>query len=59
MAKKPIEIETDLLVVHKYVKCPSKLSTDLYPWRTTLKNAHVEFINFISTELNKLLFVNP
>lgn len=57
MGKKPIEIETDLMVVHKYIKCPSTL--DLYPWRTTLKDSHVEFINFISTELNKLLFVNP
>lgn len=58
MGKKPIEIETDLMVVHKYIrKCPSK--SDLYPWRNTLKDSHVEYINFISTELNKLLFVNP
>lgn len=56
IGKKPIEIETDLMVVHKYVKCPSK--HDLYQWRTTLKEEHVEYINFISKELNKLLFQN-
>lgn len=57
IGKKPIEIETDLMVVHKYLKCPSK--HDLYQWRTTLKDEHVEYINFISKELNKLLFLNP
>lgn len=55
IGKKAIEIETDLMVVHKYVKCP--LKHDLYDWRTTLKDPHVEYINFISKELNKLLFL--
>jgi hypothetical protein len=54
IGRKAMEIETDLIVVNKYVKCPKKL--DLYQWRTTLKEKHVEYINFVSRELNKLLF---
>jgi Glycosyltransferase family 92 len=55
IGKKSIEIETDHVVVHNYAKCPSKV--DQYPWRTTLKEKHVEFIDFISKELNKLIFL--
>jgi hypothetical protein len=54
--KKHIEIDTDVAIVHRYVKCPKK--DDLYNWRTTLKEQHVEYINFISKELNKLMFSN-
>lgn len=56
IGKKSMDIESDLAVIHKYVKCPSK--QDLYNWRSTLKESHVELINFVSQELNKLLFSN-
>lgn len=52
--KKNIEIDTDVAVLHRYVKCPK--TSDLYDWRSTLKNQHVEYINFISKEINKLMF---
>jgi hypothetical protein len=54
IGKKAIEIDTDHIVLLKYVKCPKK--DDFYDWRTTLKEGHVEYINFISKELNKLMF---
>lgn len=56
IGKKSKLIDPDLIVLHKYLKCPSK--HDLYKWRTTLREDHVEYINFISRELNKLLFNN-
>lgn len=54
IGKKSIEVGRDLAVVHKYTKCPSKI--DLYDWRTTMEQPHRDYVNFISKELNKLLF---
>lgn len=54
ISHKSVEIDTDVAIVHRYVKCPKK--DDLYNWRTTLKEKHVEYINFISKEINKLMF---
>jgi hypothetical protein len=54
VGRKAIEIDTEHVVLLRYSKCPKK--DDLYDWRTTLKEKHVEYINFISKELNKLLF---
>lgn len=54
IGKKSIEVDRNLAVIHKYQKCPSK--NDLYDWRTTMEQAHQDYINFISKELNKLLF---
>lgn len=54
IGKKSIEIDRNLGVIHKYMKCPSKL--DVYDWRTTMLEPHKDYIIFISKELNKLLF---
>lgn len=54
IGKKSIEVDRNLAVVHKYGKCSSK--NDLYDWRTTMEQQHQDYINFISKELNKLLF---
>lgn len=55
ISKKTIEIDSDVAVVHRYVRCIKK--DDLYNWRTTLKDDHIEYINFISKEINKLMFI--
>lgn len=54
ISKKSIEVDRNLAVIHKYTKCPSK--NDLFDWRTTMKQQHSEYIDFISKELNKMLF---
>lgn len=56
ISKKTTEIDTDHAVLLRYSTCPKK--DDLYVWRPTLKDKHVEYINFISKELNKLMFYN-
>jgi hypothetical protein len=56
IGKKSIETDTDLVVLLTYVQCPKK--DDLYDWRSTLKEKHVEYINFISKEINKLMYFN-
>lgn len=54
IGKKSIEVDRNLAVIHKYTKCTSKI--DLYDWRTTMEQPHQDYVNFISKELNKLLF---
>ena len=54
ITKKSIAVEKNLAVVHKYTNCVSK--DDLYSWRSTMEHPHSDYINFISKELNKLLF---
>lgn len=53
IGKKAIEVDRNLAVVHKYLKCPSQ--SDVYDWRTTMEQPHQNYIDFISKELNKLL----
>lgn len=55
ISKKSIEVERNLAVIHKYTKCPPS-ATELYDWRTTMEQHHQDYVNFISKELNKLLF---
>lgn len=55
ISKKSVEVDRNLAVVHSYTKCPPTTS-DLYDWRTTMEQHHQDYINFISKELNKLLF---
>lgn len=54
IGKKSIEVDRNLAVLHKYTKCV--LKTDLFDWRTTMEQSHQDYVNFISKELNKLLF---
>jgi Glycosyltransferase family 92 len=54
ISKKSVEVDRTLAVVHKYQKCLTK--NDLFDWRTTMEQTHQDYINFISKELNKLLF---
>lgn len=54
ISKKSIEVDRNLAVIHKYTKCPS--ANELYDWRTTMDQQHQDYVNFISKELNKLLF---
>jgi Glycosyltransferase family 92 len=54
VGKKAIEVDRNLAVIHKYTKCPSNI--DLYEWRTTMELPHRDYIDFLSKELNKLLF---
>lgn len=54
ISKKSIEVDRNLAVMHKYTTCSSK--NDLYDWRSTLEQQHNYYINFLSKELNKLLF---
>lgn len=54
ITKKSIEVDRNLAVVHKYTSCVSK--GDLFSWRSTMEHPHSDYINFISKELNKLLF---
>jgi hypothetical protein len=54
ISRKSIEVDRSLAVVHKYMKCAAK--SELYDWRTTMDEKHRNYIDFISKELNKLLF---
>lgn len=54
VSKKAIEVDRNLAVIHKYTKCPSK--SDIYDWRTTMDQHHKDYIDFLSKEINKLLF---
>lgn len=54
ISKKSIEVERNLAILLKYTTCP--LKSDVYEWRTTIDQQHSEFIDFISKQLNKLLF---
>lgn len=54
IGKKAIEVDRALAVIHKYTKCPSK--NDLFEWRTTMDQHHKDYVDFLSKELNKLLF---
>lgn len=54
IGKKSVEVDHNLAVIHKYTTCPP--SKDVYRWRTTMEQPHKDYIDFISKELNKLLF---
>lgn len=58
IGKISMKVESDLMVCHKYFKCPLMPDQDVFHWRTTMKKTHLEYVNFISRELNKLLFLN-
>lgn len=53
IGKKAIDVERNLAVLHKYTKCLKK--DDLHDWRTTMEKNHLDYVNFVSRELNKLL----
>lgn len=52
--KTSIEVDRNLAVIHKYTNCPSR--NDLYDWRSTMDSQHRNYVDFLSKELNKLLF---
>lgn len=54
IGKKAIEVDRNLAVIHKYTNCA--LKNDLYEWRTTMEQHHRDYVDFLSKELNKLLF---
>jgi len=54
ISRKSIDVDRNKAVVHKYMKCVPK--SDVFAWRSTMEKPHVEYLDFISKELNRLLF---